>query len=63
MRWVIVAAALSVCGCASNTNSAATGQPGMATSGAGPYIGASAGASGGGGPLGAGTDDNRVGAK
>ena len=64
MRWVVVAAmCVGVCGCATNTNSAPTGQPGMATSGAGPYIGSSAGSSVGGGPLGAGTDDNRAGAK
>ena len=60
---ILVALGLGLCGCASNTNGAPTGQPGMATSGAGPYIGASAGASVGGGPLGAGTDDNRAGAK
>ncbi len=60
MRWIILALALAGC---SNTNAAPTGPTTMSTSGAGPYIGASAGSSVGGGPLGAGTDDNRAGAK
>ena len=61
MKWMILALALA--GCTDNSNSAPTGQIGQASSGAGPYIGASAGASIGGGPLGAGTDDNRAGAR
>ena len=61
MRWLVLAVALA--GCADNSNSAPTGQPGLSTNGAGPYIGTSAGTSVGGGPLGAGTDDNRAGAK
>ena len=52
MKWMILALALA--GCTDNSNSAPTGQIGQASSGAGPYIGASAGASIGGGPLGAG---------
>ncbi len=63
MRWTALLVAL-VAGCAaSNTDSQPTGELGLAKSGAGPYIGASAGSSVGGGPLGAGTDDNRAGAK
>ncbi len=61
MKWVILALALA--GCASNTNSQPTGPIGLSHDGAGPYIGGSAGASIGGGPLGAGTDDNRAGAR
>ncbi len=62
MRWMIFVALMGVAAC-TNTNMQATGQPGPAPSGAGPYVGASAGASVGGGPLGSGTDDNRAGAK
>ena len=61
MRWIVLALALG--GCTDNSNSAPTGQIGPARSGAGLYIGGSAGSSIGGGPLGAGTDDNRAGAK
>ena len=63
MKWIIVALALALAGCADNSNSAPTGPVGISNSGAGPYIGASAGSSVGGGPLGAGTDDNRAGAR
>ena len=64
MRWTAPILALAMAGCAvSNTASQPTGGIGLAGSGAGPYIGASAGSSIGGGPLGAGTDDNRAGAK
>ena len=58
--WAVVTLALAGC---TNTNSAPTGQPSLSTNGAGAYIGASAGSSIGGGPLGAGTDDNRAGAR
>ncbi len=58
----VLAATLGTAAC-TNTNSAPTGSPGLAASGAGPQVGASAGSSIGGGPLGAGTDDNRAGAK
>ncbi len=61
MKWIILAIALA--GCASNTASSPTGSVGLSNSGAGPYVGASAGSSIGGGPLGAGTDDNRAGAR
>ncbi len=61
MRWIVVALALA--GCADNSNSAPTGPIGLSHNGAGAYIGASAGSSIGGGPLGAGTDDNRAGAR
>ena len=61
MKWIIVALALA--GCADNSNSAPTGPVGISNNGAGAYIGASAGSSIGGGPLGAGTDDNRAGAR
>ena len=65
MRWVILALVPNLLfGCAlSNTASRPTGAPSLSTNGAGIYIGASAGASVGGGPLGAGTDDNRAGAR
>ena len=64
MRSTILLFALAVAGCAlSNTSGEPTGGVGLSRSGAGPYIGASAGSSVGGGPLGAGTDDNRAGSK
>jgi len=63
MRFFAPLLALGLAACATNTNSAPTGATGMATSGAGLQVGASAGSSIGGGPLGAGTDDNRAGAK
>ena len=59
MRLIILILTLALAGC----NTAPTGRPSMATSGAGPQPGASAGASVGGGPLGMGTDDNPAGAK
>ncbi len=61
MKWIVLAFALA--GCADNSNSVPTGSVGLTNNGAGPYIGASAGSSIGGGPLGAGTDDNRAGAR
>ncbi len=64
MRWIVLMALLCVAGCAADiSDSAATGSPGMARSGAGPYIGTSAGTSVGGGPMGAGEADNPAGAK
>jgi hypothetical protein len=64
MRWTILAITLFAAGCAiDSSDSRPTGGLGMATSGAGPYIGASAGSSVGGGPLGSGEMDNRAGAK
>ena len=63
MRLLLLALPFALAACASNTQDQPTGQPGMANSGAGPYIGGSAGASVGGGPLGSGTMDNRAGAK
>jgi hypothetical protein len=63
MRWSILLLATLVSACVSNSQGAPTGAPGLSQSGAGPYIGASAGSSVGGGPLGAGTDDNRAGAR
>ncbi len=64
MRYLVICAMAALSGCAlSNTDARPTGSPSLATSGAGPQPGASAGASIGGGPLGAGTDDNRAGAK
>ena len=61
MKWIVLALALA--GCTDNSNSAATGPVGLSHDGGGAYIGASAGSSIGGGPLGAGTDDNRAGAR
>ncbi len=49
--------------CVSNSADQPTGSPGLSNNGAGPYIGGSAGSSIGGGPLGAGTEDDRAGAK
>jgi hypothetical protein len=64
MRWIVLGLALGAAGCAaSNSDVALTGTPGLAQSGAGPALGASAGTSAGGGPLGAGTADNPAGAK
>ncbi len=59
MRLAALLLLTTLAGC----NTAPTGTPGMATSGAGPQPGASAGASVGGGPLGTGTADNPAGAK
>ena len=54
---------LTLSACVSNSADQPTGSPGLSNNGAGPYIGGSAGSSIGGGPLGAGTEDNRAGAK
>jgi hypothetical protein len=64
MRLLILILALGTSGCAiSNTAATPTGSPGFANSGAGAEQGRTAGSSVGGGPLGAGTDDNPAGAK
>ena len=60
---LLLGTALMLSACVSNSADQATGSPGLSGSGAGPYIGGSAGSSIGGGPLGAGTEDNRAGAK
>jgi hypothetical protein len=64
MRLLLLILALGSSGCAiRSTDSAPTGSPGFASSGAGAQPGRTAGSSVGGGPLGAGTDDNPAGAK
>ena len=60
---LVLSTTLALSACVSNSADQPTGSPRLSNNGAGPYIGGSAGSSIGGGPLGAGTEDNRAGAK
>ena len=62
-RLLLLSSAIALSACVSNSADQPTGAPGLSNNGAGPYIGGSAGSSIGGGPLGAGTEDNRAGAR